>query len=53
MGRRIEIKHYCDYCDNKDTVSVQIIYGVLGTGDKGTYQTFSINSPNKRQTNNE
>jgi len=46
-GKRIELKHYCNYCEIKDTVSIQVIYGVVGAGNNGTYQTFNIDSPSK------
>lgn len=48
--KRIELKHYCNYCENKDTVSIQVIYGVVGAGNNGTYQTFYIDSPSKEST---
>ena len=46
-GNRFELRHYCEHCPDKDTIAIQVIYGVLGKSDEGTYQTFSIGSPIK------
>jgi energy-coupling factor transporter transmembrane protein EcfT len=46
-NKRLEIKHYCDNCKIKDTLSIQVIFGVLGTDQHGTYQTFSIDKPTR------
>jgi len=52
-SKRQELNHYCEYCEVKDTVTLQVIYGVLGTDDKGTYQTFFIDRPfNKNRIHN-
>lgn len=49
LNNRTEIKTYCDLCKDRDTISVQVIFGDLGLSDKGTYQTFSIKRPSNGQ----
>ena len=44
-GTRMELHHFCDYCKDKDTVSIQVLYGVLGSDQKGTFQTFYVDKP--------
>ncbi|HTC00322.1 MAG TPA: hypothetical protein VK705_06535 [Ferruginibacter sp.] len=44
-NKRVELKHYCDCCQTKDTISLQVVYGVLGTNENGTYQDFYIGRP--------
>jgi len=46
-NERQEIKPFCDYCNNKDTVTIQVIYGVVGTDSNGTFQTFTVDRPTK------
>ena len=54
-GNRETINAYCEYCEVKDTISTQIIWGILGENEKGNYQTFYVEIPNKnyfkRKTN--
>lgn len=47
-GNREAIPIYCDYCEVKDTVSTQIIWGVVGENEEGNYQTFSVAIPDKK-----
>jgi hypothetical protein len=50
-GSKTAIKTYCEYCDNKDTSSVQIIYGSLGESTMGTFQDFLVDVPNSDNKN--
>ena len=43
---RKELKHFCEHCKYKDTTSVQVIYGSLGTINNRSYQDFTIDIPN-------
>jgi hypothetical protein len=45
-GNRKEIKHYCKQCKDKDTTSIQVIYGLLRTSNDKTFQDFIIDVPN-------
>ena len=42
---RIEIKHYCEFCIVNDTLSLQVIDGVLGTNEYGLFHDFYIGKP--------
>ncbi len=46
-GGRSPLKAFCGYCDKKDTSSVQIMYGSLGTDSLGTFQDFWVDVPTK------
>lgn len=46
-GNRKELKHYCEYCEDKDTTNIQVIYGSLGTSNNKSFQDFIIDIPNK------
>ncbi|MEJ8756690.1 hypothetical protein WG947_06775 [Pontibacter sp. H259] len=47
QGNRKELKTFCEYCDNPDTTSIQVIFGSLGSGSSGTsFQDFFIDVPN-------
>lgn len=46
-GNRKLISTYCENCTVKDTVSIQVIWGDLGTNENGNYQTFYVGIPNK------
>ncbi|MFV0162315.1 hypothetical protein OBK04_01435 [Empedobacter falsenii] len=50
-GNRKEIKHYCEHCKDKDTTSIQVIYGSLGTSNDKTFQDFIIDIPNNEIKN--
>jgi hypothetical protein len=50
-GGKTAIKAYCEYCDDKDTLSVQIVYGSLGGGSIGTFQDFYVDVPNSDNKN--
>jgi hypothetical protein len=45
-GNRKELNHYCENCKDKDTISVQVIYGSLVTSNNKTFQDFVIDIPN-------
>jgi energy-coupling factor transporter transmembrane protein EcfT len=47
-GNREVTNTYCEYCKVKDTVSTQIIWGILGGNENGNYQTFYVEIPNKK-----
>src|SRR5690606_16084802 len=51
VGNRKEIKHYCEHCKDKDTTSIQVIYGSLGTSNDRTFQDFIIDIPNSEYKN--
>lgn len=44
-GNRKEIKQFSEYCDKKDTSTVQMIVGNLCVNEKGKYQVFYIEKP--------
>lgn len=47
QGNRNELKTFCEYCDNPDTTSIQVIFGSLGSGSSGaSFQDFFIDIPN-------
>lgn len=41
-GNRKEIKLFCEYCKEKDTLSVQMIIGTVSENKYGEYQDFFI-----------
>jgi hypothetical protein len=45
-GNRKELKHFCEHCEDKDTTSIQVIYGSLGTSNNKSFQDFIIDIPN-------
>ncbi len=45
-NNRQELKHYCELCEDRDTTSVQVIYGDFKSDKKGTFQTFYVDKPN-------
>ena len=47
-GKRIKIDQSCIYCEEKDTVNIQVIYGIYGSNEKGIFQDFYINIPNNK-----
>ena len=51
VGNRKEIKHYFEHCKDKDTTSIQVIYGSLGTSNDKTFQDFIIDIPNSEYKN--
>ena len=51
-GNRKEIKQFCEYCDQKDTTTVQMIVGTVSNNRNGEYQDFYIDVP-KREYRNE
>ena len=50
-GNRKEIKQFCHYCDEKDTLNVQMIIGTVSENKNGKYQDFYIDQPNKKYRN--
>jgi len=48
---RKELKHYCEHCSDKDTLTVQVIYGSLRTSDNKSFQDFIIDIPNNEYRN--
>jgi hypothetical protein len=44
-GNKRPIKEFCDYCDKKDTSTVQIIYGSVSTDSTGIFQNFFVDIP--------
>ena len=47
-GNRKEIKQFCDYCEKKDSLNIQMIYGKLSGVENGDYQDFYIDIPKKK-----
>ena len=46
-GNRKLIKQYCEFCKDRDTTTVQVIFGSLGASSTGTtFQDFFVNVPN-------
>lgn len=50
-GNRKEIKRFCENCEEKDTLSVQIIIGTVSENKYGEYQDFYIDIPTRRYRN--
>ena len=50
-GNRNELKHFCEHCKDKDTTSVQVIHGSLGTSNNKSFQDFIIDIPNNDYKN--
>ncbi len=50
-GKREELKHFCNQCEYKDTTSIQVIYGSLGTSNNKSFQYFIIEIPNNDYKN--
>jgi hypothetical protein len=52
-GKRKEIKHFCNYCSekDKDTTNIQVIYGSVGSTENITFQDFIIDIPNNEFKN--
>ena len=50
-GNRKELKHFCEHCKDKDTTSLQVIYGSLGTSNNKSFQDFIIDIPNNDYKN--
>ena len=44
-GNRKVIKQFCMYCDKKDTISIQMIPGIVSKNKIGEYQDFYIDVP--------
>jgi len=47
-GNRKEIKQFCQFCDDKDTLTVKMIIGTVSENKNGKYQDFYIDQPNKK-----
>lgn len=48
-GNRELIKQYCEFCEDRDTTTVQVIFGSLGSSSSGaTFQDFFIEIPNSK-----
>ena len=50
-GNRKEIKQFCEYCDKKDTLTVQMIIGTVSQNKNGEYQDFYIDVPKGKYRN--
>lgn len=50
-GNRKELKHFCKQCKDKDTTSIQVIYGSLGISNNKSFQDFTIEIPNSDYKN--
>ena len=44
-GERLELKHYCPGCLDKDSISTQVDHLIFGSNGEGMFRTFSVNSP--------